>query len=118
LEVEHVTQVTQRPPFGEDSASDALAEGTVDAVVIGGGAAGLNGALILARSRRSVVVIDSAARTALIGLFDYSRRYHQSGLGLLPTSLTGEYGQVTAAPAEHQAQYTPPDQGPPAPPGR
>ncbi|MEU1185682.1 NAD(P)/FAD-dependent oxidoreductase, partial [Streptomyces sp. NPDC005820] len=34
-------------------ASDALAGGTVDAVVIGGGAAGLNGALILARSRRS-----------------------------------------------------------------
>ena len=52
-----MTQLTQ--PFGEDSASDALPEGTVDAVVIGGGAAGLNGALILARSRRSVVVIDS-----------------------------------------------------------
>lgn len=32
---------------------------TVDAAVIGGGAAGLNGALMLARSRRSVVVIDS-----------------------------------------------------------
>ncbi|GAA4918486.1 thioredoxin reductase [Stackebrandtia albiflava] len=30
-----------------------------DAVVIGGGAAGLNGALMLARSRRSVAVIDS-----------------------------------------------------------
>ncbi|WP_159040884.1 FAD-binding protein, partial [Streptomyces sp. FxanaA7] len=42
-------------------ASDALAEGIVDAVVIGGGAAGLNGALILARSRRSVVVIDSGS---------------------------------------------------------
>jgi thioredoxin reductase len=41
--------------------SDAPAEGTVDAVVIGGGAAGLNGALILARSRRSVVVIDSGS---------------------------------------------------------
>ena len=41
-----MTQETQRPPFGEDSASDALAEGTVDAVVIGGGAAGLNGAQI------------------------------------------------------------------------
>lgn len=40
-------------------ASDALPGGTVDAVVIGGGAAGLNGALMLARSRRSVVVIDS-----------------------------------------------------------
>ncbi|GAA0940660.1 NAD(P)/FAD-dependent oxidoreductase [Actinocorallia libanotica] len=39
--------------------SDALPGGTVDAVVIGGGAAGLNGALMLARSRRSVVVIDS-----------------------------------------------------------
>jgi thioredoxin reductase len=36
-----------------------LSTSTVDAVVIGGGAAGLNGALMLARSRRSVVVIDS-----------------------------------------------------------
>ncbi|MFE9889704.1 NAD(P)/FAD-dependent oxidoreductase [Streptomyces scopuliridis] len=40
-------------------ASDALPGETLDAVVIGGGAAGLNGALMLARSRRSVVVIDS-----------------------------------------------------------
>ncbi len=40
-------------------ATDTLPSGTVDAVVIGGGAAGLNGALMLARSRRSVVVIDS-----------------------------------------------------------
>lgn len=39
--------------------SDALPTETVDAVVIGGGAAGLNGALMLARSCRSVVVIDS-----------------------------------------------------------
>lgn len=39
----------------------ALPGGTVDAVVIGGGAAGLNGALMLARSRRPVVVIDSGA---------------------------------------------------------
>ncbi|PJE97462.1 thioredoxin reductase [Streptomyces carminius] len=38
---------------------DALPTETVDAVVVGGGAAGLNGALMLARSRRSVVVIDS-----------------------------------------------------------
>src|SRR5688572_5250210 len=39
--------------------TDQLPEETVDAVVIGGGAAGLNGALMLARSRRSVAVIDS-----------------------------------------------------------
>ncbi|MGC0387612.1 NAD(P)/FAD-dependent oxidoreductase [Streptomyces sp. SAI-129] len=39
--------------------SDALPTETVDVVVIGGGAAGLNGALMLARSRRTVVVIDS-----------------------------------------------------------
>ncbi|MBP2704129.1 NAD(P)/FAD-dependent oxidoreductase [Microbispora sp. RL4-1S] len=41
------------------NATDRLPGETVDAVVIGGGAAGLNGALMLARSRRSVVVIDS-----------------------------------------------------------
>ncbi|GAA4902489.1 NAD(P)/FAD-dependent oxidoreductase [Streptomonospora salina] len=40
--------------------SDALPNGTVDVVVIGGGAAGLNSALMLARSRRSVVVVDSS----------------------------------------------------------
>jgi thioredoxin reductase len=39
--------------------TDELPAETVDAVVIGGGAAGLNGALMLTRSRRSVVVIDS-----------------------------------------------------------
>lgn len=43
-------------------AADELPDETVDAVVIGGGAAGLNGALMLARSRRSVVVVDSGAQ--------------------------------------------------------
>ncbi|MFI7447353.1 NAD(P)/FAD-dependent oxidoreductase [Nonomuraea sp. NPDC049714] len=41
--------------------SDTLPGETVDVVVIGGGAAGLNGALMLARSRRSVIVIDSGS---------------------------------------------------------
>lgn len=41
------------------TAGDPLPETLVDVAVIGGGAAGLNGALMLARSRRSVVVIDS-----------------------------------------------------------
>ncbi|GAB2965649.1 hypothetical protein GCM10027075_76810 [Streptomyces heilongjiangensis] len=40
-------------------ASDVLPDATADAAVIGGGAAGLNGELMLAPSRRSVVVIDS-----------------------------------------------------------
>ncbi|MXG29530.1 NAD(P)/FAD-dependent oxidoreductase [Streptomyces sp. YIM 132580] len=39
--------------------SDPLPTEAVDVVVIGGGSAGLNGALMLARSLRSVVVIDS-----------------------------------------------------------
>jgi len=47
------------PATSSASAPGRLPEETVDAVVIGGGAAGLNGALMLARSRRSVVVIDS-----------------------------------------------------------
>lgn len=58
--------VTPEPKGREDMtvtasayATDALPRTTIDAVVIGGGAAGLNGALILARSRRSVVVTDS-----------------------------------------------------------
>ena len=47
------------PETAAEDATDTLAGETVDAVVIGGGPAGLNGALMLARSRRSVVVIDS-----------------------------------------------------------
>jgi thioredoxin reductase len=46
-------------PMTVETETDELPATTVDAVVIGGGAAGLNGALMLARSRRSVVVIDS-----------------------------------------------------------
>src|SRR5262249_8601507 len=40
--------------------SDQLNDG-YDVVGVGGGAAGLNGALMLARSRRSVAVIDTGA---------------------------------------------------------
>lgn len=47
------------PVTSAETATDKLPHTVVDAVVIGGGAAGLNGALMLARSRRTVVVIDS-----------------------------------------------------------
>ncbi|MDN4597770.1 NAD(P)/FAD-dependent oxidoreductase [Leifsonia virtsii] len=39
--------------------TDERNDETLDALVIGGGAAGLNGALMLARSRRTVVVVDA-----------------------------------------------------------
>jgi hypothetical protein len=57
-----------------------------------------------------------AAKTALVGLLDYFRRYHQAGLGLLPVTLTDEYGQVIAqvdaALVEHRARHTPPQRSP------
>lgn len=99
---------TSSTPAGE------LPDETVDAVVIGGGAAGLNGALMLARSRRSVVVIDSGTpRNApaegvhgLLGLdgtppAELLERGRAEVRGYGGTVLSGEV--IKAAPAEPSA---------------
>ncbi|WP_114853427.1 NAD(P)/FAD-dependent oxidoreductase [Brachybacterium sp. YJGR34] len=54
--IDHAPTQSSAAPVGAD---DALPTDLVDVAVLGGGAAGLNGALMLSRSRRSVVVIDS-----------------------------------------------------------
>ncbi|MGO1408320.1 MAG: NAD(P)/FAD-dependent oxidoreductase [Brachybacterium sp.] len=54
-----MTATDLQAPTDSRTTTDQLPTAVVDAAVIGGGAAGLSGALMLARSRRSVVVIDS-----------------------------------------------------------
>src|SRR6266404_4543497 len=56
-----------------------------DVVVIGGGAAGLSGALVLARSRRSVLVIDRGAprNAPAAGMHNFLSRDGMNPLALL-----------------------------------
>ncbi|MET7857762.1 NAD(P)/FAD-dependent oxidoreductase [Streptomyces sp. NPDC005318] len=94
------------------------ADETVDAVVIGGGAAGLNGALMLARSRRSVVVVDGGTpRNApaegvhgLLGLegvapTDLLRRGREEVRGYGGEVVVGEV--ISAVPAGPSAEGDP-----------
>ncbi len=97
---------------------DTLPDRTVDAVVIGGGAAGLNGALMLTRSRRSVVVIDggsprNAPAEAVHGLLaldgtppaELYRRGREEVRGYGGTVVTGTV--ATARPAEPSPEGDP-----------
>ncbi|MFD3486466.1 NAD(P)/FAD-dependent oxidoreductase [Streptomyces sp. NPDC058665] len=111
-----INALDPRSDSGSDSGPDSRE--TVDAVVIGGGAAGLNGALMLARSRRSVVVIDSGApRNApaegvhgLLGLegvppAELLRRGREEVRGYGGSVLSGEV--VSAVPATPSADGDP-----------
>jgi thioredoxin reductase len=81
--------------------ADAPGDKSLDVVVIGGGAAGLNGALMLARSRRSVLVIDSEAprNAPAEGVHGLLGRDGMSPVELLErgrTEVRGYGGQVVA----------------------
>jgi len=70
-----------------------------DVVVVGGGAAGLNGALVLARSRRSVLVIDSGAprNAPATAMHNFLSRDGMSPLALLElgrAEVRGYGGQI------------------------
>jgi thioredoxin reductase len=108
-----MSATSSTPAVGE------LPEETVDAVVIGGGAAGLNGALMLARSRRSVVVIDSGTpRNApaegvhgLLGLdgtppAELLERGRAEVRGYGGTVLSGEVIKAAPASADGDPRFT------------
>ncbi len=59
-----------------------------DVLVIGGGAAGLSGALVLARSRRSVLVIDAGAprNAPAAAMHNFLSRDGMNPLALLETA--------------------------------
>ncbi len=75
--------------------TDQMSDG-YDVVVVGGGAAGLSGALMLARARRSVVVIDAnAPRNApAAGVHGLLARD-----GIRPAELLGAAGRKSVATA-------------------
>jgi thioredoxin reductase len=77
-----VEVVAMTPKTDADSVQD-----TYDVVVVGGGAAGLSGALTLARARRSVLVVDAGEprNAPAAGVHNYLGREGTSPLELLET---------------------------------
>ncbi|MFF3066008.1 NAD(P)/FAD-dependent oxidoreductase [Oerskovia sp. NPDC057915] len=103
-----MTRTSTTPATGEITHTDSTS-GVHDVIVVGGGAAGLSGALTLARARRSVLVVDAGRprNAPAAHMHGYLSRDGEEPAGLLAAGrgeVTAYGGRVTQGTVETAAR--------------